>query len=362
LEGFAYVGQAQIGDVRLEITEKISGALQSLLKFATHNTFRIENAPAPMSEMGELAALLFSQFLYAVRRYVSEGRDFQYSVQSCVGSLLGGRINITKTLSLRARGLSHLASFDRNAIKRNTLKNRVVLAALREAENLSALIGLNQNDVDTARGLSTLFDDCLDREVVFGERESMAYLAQRLAEESDDVQHKDVLMLANVLLSHASFEQSRGLPGTVPRAWFLNLETLFQTAIRRVLQTICATSTEVGSGSPRPAIFSNEKHKHRASPDLVLRHRGAVIAIGDVKYKDLTKKVKPADLYQLLVHAAAFNASQCFLVYPANMINIRYLGKSVTGCETWIFGIEINNLPDSLYEAADAMGLPLAVA
>jgi 5-methylcytosine-specific restriction endonuclease McrBC regulatory subunit McrC len=359
LEGYSYVGQAQIGDVLLELTEKIGGALQSLLKFATHDIFRVDNAYAPMSEMGELAALLFTQFLSAVRRYVSEGRDFRYSVQSGVGSLFGGRVNIPKTISLRARGLRHLAAFDTNTIERNTPKNQVILAALRESENLSTLIGLNQSDVAAARGLSLLFDDCLGQEVVFGARESMARLAQRLVEESDDVRYKDVLMLANVLLCHASFEHSKVLPGIVPRAWFLNLESLFQTAIRRVLQDVCDSSINVGISSPRPTIFSDERRKYHANPDLVLRHGKSVLAIGDVKYKDL-KKVKQADLYQLLTHAAAFKSPQCFLIYPYHKVETRYLGKSVTGCETWIFGVDVRALPDGLREVVATMGLPMA--
>jgi 5-methylcytosine-specific restriction endonuclease McrBC regulatory subunit McrC len=362
LGGYSYVGRAQIGDVLLEVTEKIDGALKALLSFATHDIFRIENASSPMSEMGELAVLLVGQFLSAVRRYASEGRDFRYSVQSGVGSLIGGRINVTKTLSLRARGLRHLAAFDRNVILRNTPKNRVVSAALRETENLSALVDLSEHDVATSRGLSTLFDDCLDQEVIFGTRESLARLAQCLADESANVRHRDVLTLANVLLSHVSFEYSHSLPGTVPRAWFLNLETLFQTAVLRVLRSVCAASIQVDDGvTSKPAIFSNEKRKYRAVPDLVLRDNGTVLAIGDVKYKDLTKKIKQSDLYQLLVHAAAFKAPRCFLIYPGDRMKTHYLGESVTGCQTWVFSVDVRTLPASISGVAGKMNLPLAV-
>jgi 5-methylcytosine-specific restriction endonuclease McrBC regulatory subunit McrC len=357
----SYVGRASIESVDIEINEKVTGALAALLNFATHEAFHIDRTEAPITPLGDLAALLVRQFLLAVRRYVSIGRDFQYSRQPAVSSLSGGRLNIVKTISLRARGFPHLIAFDREFIDRRTPTNRVALAALREIEKLAPLIRLNTDDMAMARGLSVFFEDCRDRDVVFGKRADLANLARQLAEDHRQVRNRDLLTLANVLLSHVSFEHSVRLPGTLPRAWFLNLETLFESAVRRILAGL--NSADLGlqaRGEHRPLIF--QQRKLTANPDLVLTRHAAVVAIGDLKYKYLAaanwiRDVKAADLYQLLVHAAAFHAPISFLIYPDQAFEVCDLGNSVTGCRTFVFKVDVRSLPQSLTKAMEVMRL-----
>jgi len=361
LEAMSYVGRASLDSVDLEIREKVSGALAALLKFATHEAFHIQRTDAPITQLGELAALLVRQFLLAVRRYVSMGRDFLYSKQPVISSLSGGRLDIVKTISLRARGFPHLIAFDRQFIDRRTPTNRVALAALRETEKLATLIQLNPDDVAMARGLSVFFEDCRDREIVFGNRSHLADLARRLSEDPRQLQNRDLLVLANVLLSHVSFEHSERLRGTLPRAWFLNLETLFESAIRSILAELDASGFGLQPrGEHRPLIF--EQRKLTANPDLVITRGDEVVAIGDLKYKylaveDWMKKVKAADLYQLLAHAAAFRARISFLIYPDQAFDVCDLGTSATGSRTYVFKVDVRALPQSLTRAMEVMRL-----
>lgn len=361
LEGTSYVGRALVGGVRIEVVEKIEGALASLLKFATHDAFRVDRVEGPVTELGELTSLLVRQFLQAVRRYASEGREFRYSKRAMVGGLAGGRMDLIKTIALRARGMRHLIAYDKVVIDRRIPLNRVVLAALREVEHLAPLINLSGGDLATARGLSVLFDDCRDTEVVFGRREDKASAARRLAGEPAHARHRDMLMLAGVILSHAGFEKSDALPGTLPRAWFLNLETLFETAVRRVMQDLLRPGAQVAKApEPKPPIF--ERRKLPANPDLVVTSAAGVLAVGDVKYKDVAgarwaKKIKRGDLYQLLMHAAAYKAPTCFLIYPHDRFMAYDFGMSATGCRTWAFTVDLRNLPDGVSKAATAVGL-----
>lgn len=361
LEGTSYVGRAIVGDVRIDVVEKIEGALAALLKFATHNAFRVDRIEGPVTELGDLTSLLVRQFLYAVRKYSSEGREFRYSKRSMVGSLAGGRMDVVGTIALRARGMRHLIAFDKVVIDRRTPLNRIVLAGLREAENLAPLINLSGADLATARGLSVLFEDCRDTEVVFGRREDLASAARRLAEKTAHFQHRDLLMLASVILSHAGFEQTDPLQGALPRAWFLNLETLFETAVRQVMQDLLKPGAGVAKApEPKPPIF--ERRKLLANPDLVISRAAVVLAVGDVKYKDVsgepwTKKIKRADLYQLLLHGAAYAAPVCFLIYPHDRFLEYELGKSATGSKTWAFAVDVRDLSGGLRKAAEIMGL-----
>lgn len=363
LDGKCYVGRARVGESTVELVDKVPGALAALLGFATHRAFRLEEMEAPSTELGELARLLVHQFLESLRAYVSRGRDFQYVRRGSIGSLVGGRIDLTRTLRLRARGLRHLVAFDRSFVARNTPKNRVLLAAVREIERISALIELSHNDVASARGLALLFSDCRDPEVLFGKRERLVQYAERLAVDRRETLHQDLLTLAAVILSHESFEPEGPVAGVVPRAWFLNLETLFETAVRRVLRLLVPDGVTVVSGTRQPPrIFEREQRVYRAKPDLVLRSEVLVAAVGDVKYKQWSGSADEADLYQLLVHAATYKADRCFLVFPHDSFEVRDLGLSSTGCRTWLFAVDVRTLVEGLRSALAAMELPSTVA
>lgn len=362
LDGSCYVGRAMIGDVTLEMIEKIPGALPALLGFATHRAFRVEELAAPASELGSLAALLVHQFLEGVRGYASRGRDFQYSTERCIGSLAGGRIDMTRTLRLRARGLRHLVAFDRPTLMRSTSKNRVLLAAIHEVERMSRLIDLSPGDIVGARALALLFADCRDSEVLFGRRDRLVHYAEQLAEDPRQHQDRDLLALSGVILARESFEPSGPSGGSVPRAWFLNLEALFETAVRRVLRGLVARGITVAKGSRiAPPIFEREVHEFRAHPDLVVGSGVKVTAVGDVKYKEWSGAADEADLYQLLIHAATFKAEDCFLVFPHNSFQARELGAASTGCRTWLFAVDIQALYASLQDALVTMALPVRV-
>lgn len=82
-----------------------------------------------------------------------------------------------------------------------------------------------------------------------------------------------------------------------------------------------------------------------------------VRAIGDVKYKVWEDYPDEHDLYQLLVHASAYDAKCAFLVYPHDTWIIRDLGVAATGCRTWIVGIDITNMGAGLKTALEAMGV-----
>jgi len=349
LSGSCYVGRVSFPGVRLDFTEKVEGAVEAMLYFATHDAFHIEKLPSPVSDLGSLAALLIRQFLVAVKSYVSEGREFHYRSKRQVGSLIGGRIDITRTVKLRARGLKHMVAYDRSVLRNDTLKNRVLAAALREVERLSRLIEIEKAQVATARSLSMMFSDCHDVEVLFARRDAFVRTATALGDEARKGRDRDLLALASIVLAHESFEHGASGGRTAPRAWFLNLENLFQVSVRRVLDRLYSgrVTTAVASSLPN-AIFANEAQQFRANPDLVLVGQQGATAIGDVKYKIWTGSASASDVYQLLVHAAAFKTGTAFLVFPHREFVARDLGISATGCRTWLFAVDVLKLPEHL--------------
>ena len=357
LQGACYVGWVRCGDVEIEIQEKVPGALKTLLSYATNTAFRIEHLQSPASDLGALTVLLIQQFLSAVTEYASRAREFVYERQRRVGSLAGGRIDIAASVQLRARGLGHLLAFDKDIVSFKTPLNRVVLAALMEVERLARVIDVGAEDVAAARGLALLFHDCRDVEVLFGDRSLLVRAASDLATSGRTLQLRDIAGLASALLAHESFERRTATWREVPRAWFLNLERLFEHAVISELRGALPGTNVAGAGEGSRGVFRGERKTYGANPDIVVTGSGGRVTVGDVKYKNWTGEAVASDIYQLLVHTAAFAGTVCFLVYPHDEYQAISLGEAVTGTNTWLFALDVRNLGDGVARMADTLGL-----
>ena len=216
LHASCYVGRTQCRHIEIHIQEKVRGALGALLSYATSAAFRIERTKSPASDFGSLISLLIRQLLLAVTEYASRSRAFEYRRREMVGSLIGGRIDVVKSVRLRARGQAHLVAFEKNVIAFDTPLNRVILAALMEVEQIAQLVPIEPEDTSRARGLSLLFSDCRDPELLFGDRSGLAGLASELASAQLTGQQRDVAALASVILARESFDSltRTGIAGT----------------------------------------------------------------------------------------------------------------------------------------------------
>lgn len=358
LKGTCYVGHAICGDILLDFHEKIEGALAALLSFSTHDTFRVTRVDSATSDLGSLIVLLVRQFLASVTAYASRGRLFNYSTVQSIGSLVGGRLNLTKSIQLRARGLGHLLAFAKNTITYRLPINKVVLVALREVEKLARLMPFPPEVVARARGLAMLFADCRDHETLYRERGHFVELAQRLGSSSLPEEVLDMLVLASVVLAHESFENTGGHLAGAPRTWFLNLETLFELAVRKSLSELCSGRFDVSRGSDNPPpIFNGEFREYRAHPDVVIWQARDVIAVGDVKYKNWDGSAAASDVYQLITHTGAFSGRQAFLLFPSERFDARHLGGTNDGIETWFFAVDVRNLAEDLKRVLIVLGL-----
>lgn len=347
LWGGCYVGRSKVSDgVFLELHEKVPGSLASLFRFASGADFRVEHIFGPTSELGALIALLIAHFVEMVRRYAARGREFQYEQKLAHGSLVSGRLDVTRTIRLWARGLRHLAAFEKNVVNYDLPVNRTVLTALREVERIAAIVPLPVPLIAQARAMAILFDDCRSVDVLFGTRTEAIWRADALASAASDKTTSDMLALAAILLSHESFEPNLTPLRTSPLSWFLNLETLFERAVRDTLRDALGSNGSVLSGrvSPRP-IFPPRSDKFRANPDLVVRrHVGGGPFVGDVKYRPWDGLPSASVVYQLLVHAAAFDSKDAFLVFPHDSFSAHLVGSAVTGASLRVYGLDVRQL------------------
>ena len=107
----------------------------------------------------------------------------------------------------------------------------------------------------------------------------------------------------------------------VPRAWFLNLERLFENAVRNIFAENLINKYYVSNGVKYGMrIFSGVKDCYTVNPDIIASNASKVAAVGDIKYKIWKERPKNSDVYQLLVHAAALNCDRAFLVFPIRQI------------------------------------------
>lgn len=359
LNATKYVGRALVANTIIAITEKIPGAFAALLAFASGRDFRVAQVTGPKTEFGPLASLLVGELIAAVQKYVAGGREFRYVRNDGVGSLVRGRINVTQTARLRARGFGHLVSYNRDTITYSTEKNRLIRVALLDVQRLARLIDISASDVSAARGLALLFDDCLDAEVLFGSRRHWLSLAERELGRTNSDEDRDLLTLIAVILSRAGIENAPALEGAVPRSWFVDLETLFEAATLRVLQELHRPAIEVVHGKTMRRPVFHEASLYSANPDLVVKHDDSVLAVGDVKYKAWNGYADPSDVYQLLVHSRAFNADRCFLIFPHPEFEVVRLGRSSYGPEAWVFAVNPLTLREDCSRILSELGINL---
>ncbi len=361
LKGGMYVGRVTCSHVNIEVIEKVPGVLNALIKFATFGSFRVESLTAQDSDLGELTRLLAHQFLLAIKDYVTFGRDFAYKKRPAVSPFVRGRLDVVRTTRLRARGMGHLVAFDRAVIDHATDKNQVLLRALRELERLARIIPISEHDLSASRTIAIFFSDCRNNDVLFGSRRSWALLAEQLAEQQDRAEHRDMLALAGVLLSHRGFEAAKVDDGLVPRSWFLNLEELFESAVRRTFAELLDHTWTVANGKRlRVPIFGGSRQTYRADPDIVLKHKDLVF-VGDVKHKEWYGGVVQADIYQVLVHAKTYGAFDAFLVFPGEEYLEQDLGMSSLGVRTRLYSVDPRQLDSHLTCVLASIGVTQGV-
>jgi hypothetical protein len=145
----------------------------------------------------------------------------------------------------------------------------------------------------------------------------------------------------------------------LPTSYFLNLETLFEDAVRQVLSEVISPIPVTSGASLRKGLFSSMRDRYIADPDLVVGNAPPVTLIGDCKYKELGMGEYPehADVYQLAAHSIATRSSLGLLLYPGDEYTLSSLGVTDAGIEIKWCTVRIRHLAEDLLRAAKSLGL-----
>jgi hypothetical protein len=366
LVGGKYVGRARVGEVELRIREKVAGTVSSLIGAASGGELRIEPAASPATEFDAVSRHLLKQFVQAAGRYIADRRRPRYRYHQASGAVLAGRLDMPATMKLHATGRLSQFAFQRGEVVRDEPVDRLVLGALDELDRAALVLKLDPDTVYQARWLARALEEI--RTSDFLQLGSAGLLAIAEGIELDDAvlpADLDLARLSAVALLHQGFELDRAVSGEVPRAWFVDLESLFERAVRLTLnRLVIDAKVDKGLGFER-RMFTGGADGSRVYPDLVVHSGVRVEAVGDVKYKTLDssengsiKKGNRSDLYQLLVHAASFSCNRAFLVYASGSgYSKSYLGCSATGCHIWTAQVRPTDLDADLRRLLDEIGL-----
>lgn len=365
--GHKFVGRALVDDLEVRVDEKVSGTLLSLVAAATGGELRIVGEEAPATDFDLVSRHLMREFTIAAGRYVAERRKPRYSYRPAQGPVLAGVLDMPRTIRLHATGrLGHFA-FHQGSVVRDEPLDRLVLAGLESLDRAADALRLEDEVVYEARWLAGSLAEVRDERFLLALRASLLAVADEIewsmGQLSDDV---DLARLAVVALLHRGFEPDSVRTGDVPRAWFVDLETLFESAVRATLRKLVGVeSVDRGEAFPR-RMFKGGNDTSRTHPDLVMHSGVDVWAVGDVKYKTLAagaaqedewgsdvtpenrlKEGRP-DLYQVLVHAASLDAARAFLIYAGETFACGYPGLAATGAATWTAQVRPNELETDL--------------
>ena len=350
LKAYGFVGQAFVGDRLLRIEEKIRGALASMLSEAAEIEARIASPPAFADRSGYVVHQIAERFLDGVSQYVTAGRQKRYRRDSFEAGLPRGKVDLGRTMRLRAHGRNDLLAFSADVLTADHPLNRLLGLGLNAADAICASWPDAAEFRLRARTLAVLFEDVAwpqiapwrhDRlddafQAIMGGTETPAVLVTTLS-------------LARLLVLH--FGVGPRFEEHAPVSWFVNLETLFEDAVRGALRQVAQSPVKVTDWKPyrRHVLTEPSREAFRAEPDMVVSAASGPVAVLDAKYKDVEDGAKPSpqDVYQLLAHARAFGVSASVLVYPGSDFAMWPVGDTPEGHRLFAARVSLTDLASS---------------
>ena len=374
--GHKYVGRAIVSDLEVRVEEKAVGTVLALARAATGAELRVQKADSPATDFDLVSQHLMREFVSAAGAYVANRRSPRYEYRPAGGPVLAGSVDLPRTLILNMSGKVGQFAYTEGRVVRDEPLDRVVLAGLHELDRAAPALQLGREIVYDARWLAGALDEVRDATFFATTRDQFLDAADRVERDLDTSnQDADLARLAAVTLLHRGFEPDLPAQGVVPRAWFIDLEALFEQAVRETMRTLLGQYQVDRGQAFHRWMFTGGTDTSKTNPDVVVHQGSIALGVGDVKYKTLKvalgeqadeedpmlsskKKEGRPDLYQALIHAASLAAPLAFLVYVSDDDYVsRYLGESATGCQTWTVQVRATELSEDLTQFFREIGL-----
>lgn len=364
LKGSGFVGQSLIGDRLLRIEEKIPGALAALLEVAGDLDARITQTPGLADRSGRIVTQLAERFLGSLAEYLLAGREKRYVMESFVSGLPRGKVDLGRTMRLRARGRADLLAFRADVLSPDLLENRLLGLGLQALDHVVEAWTAGSQMLTRIRTFAVLFEDVAWPEMRRWSNDRLEAAFQRTIMEGSSPNKRALLSFARMFALHFGVGSAAEI--ATPVSWFVNLESLFEDAVRMALKRAAQVGVPVVEvtdwRAERRYVLSSPDELFRAEPDIVISTRARSLAIFDAKYKDFDGKPNAGDVYQLVAHARAYGVTTCALVYPAAAFALRHVGDADGGCKIYAASLSLTDLASDGFRLLEALGITRPVA
>jgi 5-methylcytosine-specific restriction enzyme subunit McrC len=315
----AHIGCVNLSCMRIVVLPKIR--LANLMRLVAYALDISELALAPQetayarSEEG-LADLIGLSLRHAVERVARGGLLPQYvAVTDDIGTPRG-RIDLRHAATRPPRTVLRCTYDDFTMDHR---LNQVLAAGLRLAANV---VDSQQLGMDLARAADRIFGDIARIPL------SSDAIASTVAALDRRSSHYGAAVKLTALIYEATCLGEYTAAGEMPLSSFLlNMNMVFERFLEKHLGRNAPYGLTVVSQDSRSDVFSYLENpmgwKHPSiRPDLVFRHDGEVIAVGDAKYKNRHEHPPTAaELYQLTTYGLAYEMRgprEVLLFHPLN--------------------------------------------
>ncbi len=125
--------------------------------------------------------------------------------------------------------------------------------------------------------------------------------------------HISAIRLANALIARQGVELPLGGTDIFLPSFLIDMETLFEEYVLRVLGRYLTECRVVGAEEAAKSLFDDETLPE-AKPDVVIYSGETALAVGDVKYKP---RYTREDLNQVITYALSYGVTDSVLFLPA---------------------------------------------
>ena len=349
------VGEALIDDsTRLIVREKSPGALRALLRWAAPDDFVETASPSLVGPTSPILDAFAGRFLAHLGDYLGHGRVRKYLKLREETASPRGRVDLRASINLRARGIQGRLVCRRSDLTPDLVCNHLLANGLRAVDDYLVVRDGTEELLSLARTYAPLFEDVDWQSVArldwFGQRQLFDATIEEYAAFSDLVL---ALKYARALTLHLGSWPVDTDMTDIPASYFLNLETLFEDAVRETFKELVTASkgADLGVG-----LFSEMCDRYIVNPDLVLGVPPDVTLVADCKYKELDELPEHADVYQLLAHCTPLHSPIGLLVYPGSENRIREIGRTSTGVRVFWATVVVEQLRQGVRAALAECG------
>lgn len=126
------------------------------------------------------------------------------------------------------------------------------------------------------------------------------------------------LRLAAALILNEGIELPVGGTDIFLPSFLVDMETLFETYMRRTLSTRLTGFTVLNGNEFGGKPLFDDRKSPTANPDIVVRQRGEPVLLAEVKYKPRASR---EDINQIITYAISYGVSRVLLLMPSEILS-----------------------------------------